>query len=218
MKLPFVLKKHSPLGLMLVFPFLGAIYAAVNQPGEKVYSLVTPFDQMVPFIKWFIIPYAFWIFYIYICLLFYYKKDRQVYYLTLATYVVSALISYGIYSIFQTTVPRPDIQDNDIVSQLVRYIYQRDRPFNCFPSIHVFSSYLMMKTLFKSSFKTKINQMLIYGMSIFIIVSTMFVKQHVLLDVVGGILLAEVVYRFMSRLQILVMARKQRQSNVGVGL
>ncbi|OXS54953.1 hypothetical protein B1A99_24540 [Cohnella sp. CIP 111063] len=218
MKLLFVLKKHSPLGLMLVFPILGAIYAAVNQPGEKVYSLVTPFDQMVPFIKWFIIPYAFWIFYIYICLLFFYKRDRHAYYLTLVTYVVSALISYGIYSVFQTTVPRPYIQDNDIVSELVRYMYQRDQPFNCFPSIHVFSSYLMMKSLYKSTFKTKINQMLIYGMSTLIIVSTMFVKQHVLLDVVGGILLAEVVYRFVSRLQIVVAARKKRQSNIGVGL
>lgn len=203
-----IAKKHAPLGLMLAFPILGLIYAAVNKPDGVIFSLVTPLDRAMPFIKGFAIPYSVWIFYIYACLIYFYIKDRNVYYLTLGTYVVSALISYAIYSVFQTTVPRPVVTGDDPLSSLVKFIYSRDQPYNCFPSIHVFSSYLMIKSLIKSGFGNWINRLVIYMFSTLIILSTMFVKQHVILDVVGGIMLAEVVFQVLRRLQRVVLTNR----------
>lgn len=203
-----IVKKHAPLGLMLVFPILGLIYAAVNKPHEVVYSLVTPLDSAMPFIKVFAIPYSVWIFYIYACLIYFYIKDRNVYYLSLGTYIVSALISYTIYSVFQTTVPRPVVPEDDLLSSLVNFIYRRDQPYNCFPSIHVFSSYLMIKSLKKSGFGNWKNRTVIYTSSTLIIMSTMFVKQHVILDIVGGIVLAEVVFQVLRRLQTIVLTNR----------
>lgn len=198
---PF-LRKIAPLSTMLIFPLLGMIYAVINNnPSKQVYNLVTDLDRSTPFLKIFVLPYSVWIFYIYVCLVYFFFKDAKVYYRSLATYVICALVCYMVYLVYQTTVPRPIVTGDDVFSQLMRYVYNRDQPFNCFPSIHVFSCYLVMKALYKSSFKTVWNQTLIYGMSTLIILSTLFVKQHVIMDVVAGILLAEFVYRLSLRYQ-----------------
>lgn len=192
-------KRFTPLIWMLVFPVLGWMYAFVNKPGEKVYNLVTDLDRAIPFWKIFALPYSVWILYIYACLVYFLIKDPAVYYKSLKTYVLCALTCYMIYLVFQTTVPRPILVGSDPFTLLVGYIYNRDQPFNCFPSIHCFSSYMVMKALYTSSFRNKWNQTLIYGMSSLIILSTLFVKQHVILDVIAAIALVEVVYRLLSR-------------------
>lgn len=197
-----LLRRLAPLGTMLIFPVLGMIYAVINtNPGDRIYNLVTDLDRGTPFLKVFVLPYAIWIFYIYACLIYFYFKDPKVYYRSLATYTICALVCYMIYLVYQTTVPRPVVAGNDVFSDLIRYVYNRDEPYNCFPSIHVFSSYLVMKALYKSDFRNGINQSLIYGMSTLIICSTLFVKQHVIMDVVAGIFLAEMVYRLVLRNQ-----------------
>jgi len=188
-------KKLLPLTTMLVFPFLGMLYALMNKPLEQVYRLDTPIDAVIPFVRFFAVPYSIWIVYIYICLVYFYFKDPKFYFRGLITYTISALICYAIYAVFQTTVSRPVLTGDDVFTRLMHYIYNRDQPFNCFPSIHCFSSYMVMKALFTSGFRTRWNQILIYGMSSLIILSTLFIKQHVIMDVVGAIVLVEIVYR-----------------------
>lgn len=186
-------KRFAPLLAMLIFPVLGWMYAAVNQVDDKVWSLVTSFDRAVPFVSWFAIPYSVWIIYIYICVLFFFVKDVRAFYRAIATYTVCALVCYLIYSVFQTTVPRPVLTGNDPFTQLVAYIYHRDKPFNCFPSIHCFSSYMVFRILAASTFKTRRSLTLTGIGSGLIILSTQFIKQHVVLDLVAAIALVEVV-------------------------
>ncbi|MEC0241620.1 phosphatase PAP2 family protein [Paenibacillus dokdonensis] len=190
------LLRLAPLALMLVFPFLGSLYHLVNQPTDKVYSLVTPLDQATPFIKYFALPYGVWIFYIYVCLVYFFFRDRPSYYRSLLVYTVCALTCYGVYLVFQTTVPRPEVIGNDPFAQLTRFIYNRDQPFNCFPSIHCFSSYMVMRMIWKSPARNRLNVTLISGMSLLIIASTLFMKQHVIMDVIGAIAIVEI-YSFL---------------------
>jgi membrane-associated phospholipid phosphatase len=207
------LKKYWPLLLMFVFPFLGMFYTLTNNPNEEVYSLLTAVDQSIPFVKFFALPYSIWIFYLYVCLFYFYKKDVNVYYRTLLTYIVCALACYLIYSVFQTTVPRPMVIGNDPLSKLLRYIYIEDQPFNCFPSIHCFSSYMVMKMVWTSSFRNKWNVTLITGMSSLIILSTLFVKQHVIMDALGGILMVEVVVAVIMVFERILKGSRERQNS-----
>ncbi len=187
-------RKYSPLLLMLMFPVLGWMYALTNNiENQEVYSLAMAADEAIPYLKWFALPYSVWIFYIYVCLFYFFKKDISVYYRNLMTYAISALLCYLIYSVFQTTVARPPVIGDDPFSWLMRYIYNRDQPYNCFPSIHCFSSYMVMRAIWTSSFRNKWNLTLITGMSSLIIMSTLFVKQHVIMDVLGAIFVVEVV-------------------------
>lgn len=184
---------------LLAFPAMAAVYAYLNKPGDKVYSLVTEFDRATPFIPVFAVPYAGWIFYILLCLVYFFRKDPALYYKTLTSYVICASVCYCIYSFYQTTVPRPSVTGEGPLEALVRYLYKRDQPFNCFPSIHCFSSYLMMKALYTSGFKTLRNRLVIYGLSITIIISTLLVKQHVILDALSAIILVEFVFWTVGR-------------------
>lgn len=197
---------------MLVFPILGMMYNWTNtRQMNGVYTLVTEFDRMIPFVKYFALPYSIWIFYIYACLVYFFKKDVNVYYKGVVTYTVCALTSYLIYAVFQTTVPRPTVTGNDPFSLLVQFIYNRDRPYNCFPSIHVFSSYMVIRLVWKSSFRNHWNLTLITGMSSLIILSTLFIKQHVILDVLAGILLVEFVLALMLIVETQFRESRQRQ-------
>lgn len=194
------IKRFWPLITMLIFPVLGMIYAKVNRPTGRVFSLMTDIDYAIPFVKYFVLPYSIWIFYIYVCLVYFFIKDPRIYFRSLLTYTVCAIICYMIYSVFQTTVPRPTLYGDDVFTKLMRFVYNRDQPFNCFPSIHCFSSYLMMKALHSSSFKNWKNRFFIYGMSSLIILSTLFVKQHAIMDVLSAFLLVEIVYALFTRL------------------
>ncbi|MBO9597708.1 MAG: phosphatase PAP2 family protein [Cohnella sp.] len=206
-------KRYVPLLSMLVFPFLGMMYAMTNSPvpNQEVSQLITSVDTAIPFVKYFALPYSVWIFYIYVCLVYFFFKEPNAYYRGLLTYIVCALICYMIYSVFQTTVPRPVVTGNDPFSDLVRFIYNRDQPFNCFPSIHCFSSYMVMRILWTSSFRNKWNMILITGMSSIIIMSTLFVKQHVIMDALAGILLVELVIPLIVLLERSFRTAKQRQ-------
>ncbi|MCD9020472.1 phosphatase PAP2 family protein [Cohnella silvisoli] len=207
-------KKYAPLLLMLVFPVLGLMYALTNNnSNQEVYRLVTAVDQAIPFVKYFALPYSVWIFYIYVCLFYFFKKDVNVYYRALITYIVCALICYLIYTVFQTTVSRPIVTGSDPFSALMRYIYDRDQPYNCFPSIHCFSSYMVMRMVWTSSFRNKWNVTLITGMSSLIIVSTLFVKQHVIMDALAGFFLVEVVVAAMIVFERKLKVSRERQNS-----
>lgn len=195
-------KRFFPLMALWVFPVMAGIYAYVNKPGEKVYSLVTDLDRVTPFVPAFAVPYAIWIFYIIGCLVYFFRKDPGLYYKTIITYVLCASICYTVYVYFQTTVPRPAVTGTGFADELVRYLYLRDQPFNCFPSIHCFSSYLMMKALNAGSFKTVWNRLVIHSMSLVIILSTLLIKQHVILDALSAILLVELVFWMVGRGQV----------------
>jgi membrane-associated phospholipid phosphatase len=154
---------------------------------------MTSWDYAIPFIKYFALPYSVWIFYIYVCVYYFFRKDLRVYYRDLLIYTVCACICFGIYSVFQTTVPRPELVGNDAFTSIVRFLYHRDQPFNCFPSIHVFSSYMVFRLTASSSFRNKWNMILIGVMSGTIISSTLFIKQHAILDGIAGIMMVEIV-------------------------
>lgn len=104
------------------------------------------------------------------------------------------ILCYSVYYLFQTTVPRPEVNSKGLISSMVQFIYATDQPYNCFPSIHVLSSYIIIKAVMQCRQVSKQFKIFIVIFCWFIIASTLFVKQHVLLDVAGGILLTELLY------------------------
>lgn len=188
------IKKHLVyLSLMLIFPLLHLIYKFLNAPHGKVHNLFTAFDISIPFVKVFIVPYIIWYIFTYIMFFYIYLKNKKIYLRTLITYATCLILSYSIFYFFQTTVPRPNLVGNDIFTNLVRLIYRLDKPFNCFPSIHVLSCYLIIKSINLLETQNNFIKSLIYFICTLIILSTLFVKQHVLLDILCAILLVEVV-------------------------
>lgn len=183
------------LSLMLTLPALLFVYGMINNSNTKVYNLVTDIDRNTPFIKEFIIPYLFWYGFIYVVLIYIYFNDKSIYLKTLLACGICIVLSFLVYILFQTTVPRPVLSGNDFFTNLVKQVYKFDKPFNCFPSIHCMSSYLMISGVRRIDSKNKFFKILVYITSILIIISTLFVKQHVILDVIAGIMLGKLTFK-----------------------
>ncbi|MDM5197790.1 phosphatase PAP2 family protein [Fictibacillus enclensis] len=189
------LKMHFfPLCLMLSIPLLHSFYELLNNGDRGARSLITSFDQQIPFIEAFIIPYVFWYIFIFGMLFYFFVYDRSLYYKTLLSLTTGMVICYVIYFFFQTTVPRPPLDGNSIFTSMIRYIYSADEPYNCFPSIHVLSSYLMVIASRHCKTKTPVFVASVALIGYLIIFSTLFVKQHVILDAFAGILLGNILF------------------------
>lgn len=187
-----------PLSLMLIIPVLNIFYVILNNPGREVNHLVTYIDKATPLLKIFVVPYLIWYPFIIATMLYLCIKDRSVYFKTLLSYVLGLIFCYMTYLVFQTYVPRPVLVGDDLFTKLLQMVYNSDQPYNAFPSIHVLSSFLMIKAMSVSKVRNWLNQTIIYFSSMTIIFSTLFVKQHVILDVISGILVAEVIYRLVD--------------------
>lgn len=143
------LQNIHPLTYLLTFPLLSLIYTMLNNDYGTVYSLVTDLDRMIPFNKYFILPYMLWSPFILAMLVYFCRNDRKVYFNVMVTINLGLIINYLTYSIFQTTVPRPVITGTDLWSEAVRFLYSMDKPYNCFPSGHVLTSYAVIYGCYK---------------------------------------------------------------------
>lgn len=180
--------------------FYVVFYKLLNNGDGNINSLVTNVDKAIPFLKIFILPYITWYGYIAIGLIYLCMKNRRNYYTSLISLNIGILICYVIYVVFQTSVPRPIVMGTDVLSKLVNMIYKNDNPFNCFPSMHVTTTYIIIKGINHTD--NNITTRVIFNIiGVLIIISTQFVKQHVVLDLVFAVLLSEVIFRFINNIK-----------------
>jgi membrane-associated phospholipid phosphatase len=197
-----ILKENFPaLCLLLSIPLLNIIYQILNDGERGARQLITAIDHQIPFVDFFVVPYVIWYAFIFLMFVYFCIFDRAIYYRTLLSFCVGMLVCYVIYFFFQTTVPRPELVSNGIFTRMVQYVYGADQPFNCFPSIHVLSSYLMILGIRHSKMWTLRKDIFVSAVSYSIILSTLFVKQHVVLDVVAGILLGSLLFKLFYYLE-----------------
>lgn len=185
----------TALIFMLSIPIIGMFYNVLNTADRGFSNLTTDIDRGIPFVKEFIVPYIIWYFYIFLVFIYLCFKDRDTYYKTLITYNIGLIICYIIYYFYQTTVLRPELMGDDVFTKMIGFIYSMDQPFNCFPSIHSFGSFLMMKAINRSTARHTANVIIINGVGILIILSTLFIKQHVILDAVAAMVLGDIIYK-----------------------
>ena len=90
-------------------------------------------------------------------------------------------------------VTRAVLQQTDLFNWGVSLVYSLDQPLNAFPSLHV--AIPVIATLFIYLRNRKLGIYLL-PVTMLVILSTVFIKQHAVFDVVGGLILAFGVFRF----------------------
>ena len=184
----------SAFCFMLPILVLNICYGLLNSSSRGVTSLTTSLDRSIPFIKQFIVPYVLWyplvpLVFMYICI-----RDKLTYCKLLVSLVCGLLISYLTFYFFQTTISRPILIGNDIFTIILKMLYKIDNPFNCFPSIHIMTCFLMIEGIWKCKEKNIVINVLVTIINVAIIISTFFIKQHVVLDGVYGIIIASITF------------------------
>lgn len=185
---------------LISIPIINISYTLLNNNSRGTFNLTTELDRTTPFLKGFIIPYLTWYPYIFAILLYLCLTDLSSYYKTLVSINMGLVICYIIYFFFQTTVPRPELYGTDLLTRLTSLVYSFDKPFNCFPSIHVLTCYLMIKGINFEHNSNILSKVVVYSFSTIIILSTLFVKQHVVMDLICAVVIGELVFQFVDKI------------------
>ncbi|HER2209525.1 TPA: phosphatase PAP2 family protein, partial [Streptococcus pyogenes] len=122
----------------------GSIYVLLgSNTGSDVFYNYAWIDTQIPFIKEFIYPYVSWMPILYLGFLYLGLTNKSLFWRMIITYNVGVIAANIVFAVFPTYVPRPEAIGTGLSSTLVQFIYTNDAPYNCFPSIHCLTSYLL---------------------------------------------------------------------------
>ena len=104
-----------------------------------------------------------------------------------------------LFLLIPTTTVRPEITDSGFTAWLMGLIYQLDPPLDLFPSIHCLVSWMCFIGIRGNKRVPRWYRIFSCIFALLVVVSTQVTKQHYLIDAIGGILLAEVLYAWNKR-------------------
>lgn len=196
------LKNDKALVQFAVYIVLVAIFLIennINLGGHKIYSKL---DDLIPFVPAFIVLYCAWYFYIGgTCLIFLLKSKTDLRKTAFSMNICMAigLLVYFIYPNYITI--RPSVYGSDVFSQAVKVLQMGDSPSSVCPSLHVAICVALYtgiadSALFKGRTKIKVSAFIL---AILISISTLFIKQHSIIDVLFGALLGVASYAFVYK-------------------
>ncbi|MDO4285631.1 MAG: phosphatase PAP2 family protein [Eubacteriales bacterium] len=173
-------------------------------------------DDYIPFCEIFVIPYVLWFFYMFYTVLYMYVKDRREYHSVCA----SLVIGMTLFLVISTVIPniqflRPDPMPRDnVLTRLVSYLYSTDTATNLFPSIHVYNSVVATVSIWKSRGRLAGRKWFRYSALVLcalISLSTLFIKQHSMFDVLTALALCVPVYVLVYRFGFTFERRGRRK-------
>jgi len=102
------------------------------------------------------------------------------------------LTAYAIFLLYPTAAPRPqNVVGDGFAAWALRFLYEADPPYNCFPSLHVAHSFVSALTCYAVHRRVG---MIATGAAALVALSTLFTKQHYVVDVLAGVCLALVAW------------------------
>lgn len=183
-------KNNKYIVLFLLFWIVPYLFSNIVNYGRESYNLAINLDAIIPFIPVFVLFYILYFPLVLLPFILFYKNLNLIKKIVYSNITV-IVISHIIFLIFPVSIIRPEVIGTTLVDLLFKLIYTIDNPVNLFPSLHVSMSLLSFLVLFKFKRNLTLNLSIFYLLSI---ISTLFVKQHYLLDVVGGLTLGAIVY------------------------
>lgn len=199
-KLSDIIKNGHLCMMAVYFVFYMITFAYIEKRDVHHYIIHTTLDDKIPFCEYFIIPYLLWFVFVAVTITYmiFFHQTWKEYYQLMITLVIGMTTFLIVSLIFPNGQDlRPVLSGDSIFIEAVRFIYHSDTPTNVLPSIHVFNSLACCMAILKNQRKKykKTTDCLTIVLTILIIMSTMFLKQHSVVDVMLAALLYTASYR-----------------------
>ena len=164
-----------------------ALYVVVEHAVTTDYWVsYLPLDDKIPFCEYFIIPYCTWhplLFLMTAYLAFYDRDTFRDFMVFIAVGLISALIVCWVFPNGQELRPA-EFPRHNVFTWLVSRIYAADNNANVCPSMHVIGCFGLVAAAFRSpGLRNRHLQWVMLPLSDLICLSTVFVKQHSVLDI-----------------------------------
>ena len=164
---------------------------------EAKFDMTLPIDRKIPAIPIFsyiyVISYAYWAFnYILIC-----REGRDMCRRFVTAEVMGKAVCFLMFMLVPATFARPAADTlSGPGAWLLKIVYAMDEPTRLFPSIHCYASWMCVRPLFSKKIKRVPIPYIVFSfvLTVLICLSTLFTRQHVIVDVFAGVALGEIVW------------------------
>jgi membrane-associated phospholipid phosphatase len=164
------------------------------------YNFLISFDHIIPFVPEFV-----WIYHtllpVILITMFSFVTKKKVFLSAFTAYMIASVVLSAFYISFPSFYPRENFTDSSSISGfLVELTRAIDGANNTFPSGHVTFAWILafFINLTQRAKKHTWIRMAYYTWAILISFSTLALKQHFIVDVLSGVLLASICY-FLSK-------------------
>jgi len=159
-------------------------------------------DDMIPFCEWFVFAYLSWFLYMIITGLYFLLKDEDAFEHFMLSLIIGFFTCTFICSVFPNGQDlRPTSYAGNFAAQLVKLVQEHDTNKTVFPSMHIVGALSSAFAIANS--KTlkgkKLIQVLSWLLCVSIMLATVFLKQHSVLDVFGGMAVCVIVFFLVYR-------------------
>lgn len=162
--------------------------------GRYHHNIESALDRMMPlvpfFVVFYVLAYVQWI----LCYVLIGREEKAHYLYFFTGEIIAKTLCLVIFLVYPTTLNRPAAAGNDIFSRLLAFVYSKDAADNLFPSIHCLESWLCyrgcrnLKNTPVPGWFSGANLVL----TLLVFASTVLCKQHVLIDIAGGVAAVEI--------------------------
>ena len=183
----------SELKLLLFWPLWFLLFTWLESREIGYHIVECSLDDKIPFLEIFIIPYYFWFVFIAGTLLYGLVYDRECYRKMMAFIAMTYLATAVIYIVLPSQqVLRPTVfPRHNFLTNLVAGLYASDTNTNVCPSIHVIGSMAAVFAGWHSkAFSTPLWRFLYCLTALVICLSTVFLKQHSVLDSIPALVIS----------------------------
>ncbi len=181
-----------PLAAMLGMNGLAYFGTRLFTTSRYHYNIESPLDKMLPlvpaFVIFYVLAYGQWV----LCYLLIAKEKKEYCYSIFIGEIIAKFLCLVIFMIFPTTLNRPEVVGSGFFEKILALIYSMDAADNLFPSIHCLESWVCWRGCRKLTGAPRwfSGANLVFTLMVF--ASTVLLKQHVLIDIAGGIAVSEI--------------------------
>lgn len=181
--------------IIALIVFQSGMYLLAKLSPFEVHILKSTIDNKIPFISHFIYFYISWYFMLVLMPYMFYKKDYNCFKNYILCSNISIIVTFFIYFFYPTSILRNSISLNGLSGFITKIIYLIDTPvLNCFPSMHCLLCFLYIFNIIICCNMSRLCKFGVIIWSFLVIISTLFVKQHVILDVISAFILAIIIF------------------------
>lgn len=193
-------KEFSHLLLLLAWPVYFAFYIITENfiSYDSCHVVHHQLDELFPFCEYFVVPYVLWFALVAGSLIYYLLYNTEHFKQLMTFIIVTQVVAMAIYIIYPNRQDlRPEFfERNNVFTKIVGFLYSIDTSTNVCPSLHVAYSIGIASVWLKDHDASVIWKIFIVLLTVSICLSTLFIKQHSVVDTFVAIpvcILAEII-------------------------
>jgi membrane-associated phospholipid phosphatase len=189
------------LALGVSYNFFVYIGTRILFPNKEYFDLSLPIDSMIPFLPWtmsiYLICFGFWAVNYILAVRFDHAQARRF----VLAHCIGETVCLLCFTLLPVTMERPVPDVTTFFGALCDLVYRMDPADNLLPSLHCYVSWLCWIGVRSNKKIWGWYKWFSLVFAIAVCISTLTVKQHLIVDVIAGVLVAEASYSLATVVQ-----------------